>query len=229
MPRRILSMSVSDSMDIGQRDIVLQHAIIAGWTGRDPAAVERHIHELEAIGIARPASIPTFYRVGVARFTTDQVIEASGTQSGGEVEFALLQSGGRLWVGVASDHTDREVERYNVTVSKQMCDKPIAPALWSYEDVSAHWDELILRSFVMDAGQRTVYQEGTVAAMRHPDALMEMLDGGTLGDSTVMLCGTLAARGGVRPTPYFEFEIEDPILKRTIRHSYRTTSLPMLG
>lgn len=229
MPRKIISMSFSDRMDTSHHDVELQRAIIAGWTGRDAAAVERHIHELEALGVARPASIPTFYRVGVARFTTDQVIEVSGTQSGGEVEFTLLMSGGRLWVGVASDHTDREVERYNVTVSKQMCDKPMAPELWSYEDVTAHWDELILRSFVIEDGHRTIYQEGTVSAMRHPDALMQLLDGGTLGDSTIMLCGTLAARGGVRPTSYFEFEIEDPILKRKIRHAYQTISLPMLG
>ena len=34
----------------------------------------------------------------------------------------LVQAGGRLLVGVGSDHTDRKVETYNITVSKQMCD-----------------------------------------------------------------------------------------------------------
>ena len=33
---------------------------------------------------------------------------------------------GRIFVGCGSDHTDRKVEAYSVTVSKQMCDKPIA-------------------------------------------------------------------------------------------------------
>ena len=42
----------------------------------------------------------------------------------------LIQSGGTLYVGVGSDHTDRKVETYNITASKQMCDKPIAPELW---------------------------------------------------------------------------------------------------
>ena len=31
---------------------------------------------------------------------------------------------GRIFVGLGSDHTDRKVETYSVTVSKQMCDKP---------------------------------------------------------------------------------------------------------
>jgi hypothetical protein len=38
----------------------------------------------------------------------------------------LLASGGKTYVTVGSDHTDRKVETYGVTVSKQMCDKPIA-------------------------------------------------------------------------------------------------------
>ena len=34
---------------------------------------------------------------------------------------------GRIFVGLGSDHTDRKVETYSVTVSKQMCDKVMAP------------------------------------------------------------------------------------------------------
>src|SRR3954447_22751070 len=101
--------------------------VIAGWTGRDKAAVEKHIRELEALGIKRPASTPIFYRASAARLTTQETIEAVGESSGGEAEFVLLQHGRRLWVGAGSDHTDREVEKYGITVSKQMCDKPIAP------------------------------------------------------------------------------------------------------
>jgi len=42
-------------------------------------------------------------------------------------------------------------------------------------------------------------------------------------------CGTLAARGGVRPTHEFAFEIEDPVLGRKIAHTYRVQTLPNLG
>ena len=63
-----------------------------------------------------------------------------GENSSGEVEFVLVRSEDDLWIGVGSDHTDRTVETYNVTVSKQMCDKPIAPELWCFEDVRDHWE-----------------------------------------------------------------------------------------
>jgi hypothetical protein len=101
------------------------------------------------------------------------VIEAVGETSGGEAEFVLLRHAGRLWVGAGSDHTDREVEKYGVTVSKQLCEKPIAPVLWPYDEVAEHWDRLILRSHVLASGKSVLYQEGSVAALLHPLDLME--------------------------------------------------------
>jgi hypothetical protein len=97
----------------------IDRAVIAGWTGRDPVARDKHIAELEAIGIARPASTPIYYRVAACRLTTEDSIEVSGTESSGEVEFVLIGWQGRTFVGVGSDHTDRKVEAYSVTVSKQ--------------------------------------------------------------------------------------------------------------
>ena len=47
--------------------IAVRQAIIAGWTGRDREALERHIEELEAIGVKRPASTPIYYRVAASR------------------------------------------------------------------------------------------------------------------------------------------------------------------
>jgi Protein of unknown function (DUF2848) len=69
--------------------VAIDQLIIAGWTGRDPGAVEKHIRELQALGIKPPASTPIFYRASVSRVTTDAVIEAVGESSGGEAEFVL--------------------------------------------------------------------------------------------------------------------------------------------
>ena len=98
-------------------NVAIENAVIAGWTGRDAAAVEKHIRELEVLGVKRPATTPIFYRVAAARLTTAPSIEVLGGQSSGEVEFVLLQRAGALWVGTGSDHTDREVEAYGVSVS----------------------------------------------------------------------------------------------------------------
>lgn len=210
-----------------RRDVPVTQAIIAGWTGRDPVAVEKHITELEALGVSRPTSTPVFYRVSSARLTVADRIEVIGNRSSGEVEFLLLQVDGRLWVGVGSDHTDRETETYDVAVSKQMCEKPIAGEFWLMEEVADHWESLVLRSHVEDGGRRTLYQEGAVAAMLEPAELISRFCGaGRLQEGTLMFCGTLAARGGVRPSASFAFELEDPRRDRRIRHAYRTIELP---
>ena len=230
MPERRLSLVLQTESASAPRPVAVRQAVIAGWTGRDPVAVEKHIAELEAIGVKRPASTPIFYRVSAARLTTDETIEAVGAQSSGEVEYVIVQAEGRLWVGVGSDHTDREVETYGVTVSKQMCDKPIAPRFWPHDEVAGHWDRLILRSHIVEAGQRVLYQEGSVAAMMMPAALMiRYAANGRLPEGTLMFCGTLAVKGGIRPADRFEFEIEDPVLGRTIRHGYSIEPLPILG
>ena len=209
--------------------IVAQSLIIAGWTGRDAEAIEQHIAELQAIGVPRPKTVPCFYRVAAALLTCADVIEVPGNCSSGEVEFVLFASDNGMLVGVGSDHTDRQVETYSITVSKQMCAKPIAPEAWRHADVAGHWDELILRSWAVEAGDRRLYQEGAVAAMRTPEDLIERhLDGAVaLPAGTAMFCGTLAVRGEVAPAKRFEFEIEDPVLNRRIRHGYDIRSLPI--
>ena len=208
--------------------LAIRHAVIAGWTGRDKVALEKHIVELEELGVARPASTPIYYRVAAARFTTAGEIESTGPDSSGEVEFMILQADGRRWLGVGSDHTDRKVETYGITVSKQMCDKPVAADLWALDEVLPHWDSLLIRSYAVIDGERVLYQQGSVAAMLPPEEIIAGYEPG-FSDGTAMFCGTLAAIGGIRPAARFEFEIEDPVLGRIIRHGYDVTVLPVAG
>ena len=226
----ILDLVLQSGQDARPAKISIDQAVVAGWTGRDAAAVEKHIKELEALGVKRPATTPIFYRVSAARLTTAEMIEATGEASGGEVEFVLLAHGGRLWVGTGSDHTDRKVEAYSVTVSKQMCDKPVASTLWELEDVIGHWDQMILRSWAVIDGNKVLYQEGTLDGMLPvKDLIARGFGGKGLPDGCAMFGGTFAAKGGIRPASRFEFELEDPVLKRKISHGYDVVALPVLG
>lgn len=211
-----------------EETLLIRTAVIAGWTGRDKDALEKHIAELEEMGVPRPASTPIYYRVAAARLSTAEAIECTGPDSSGEVEFVIVEAGGQRFLGIGSDHTDRKVETYNITVSKQMCDKPMAADLWALDEVLPHWDRLILRSHAVIDGTRQLYQEGSVAAMLPPEAIRAGYDGDLSGGS-VMFCGTLAAHGGIRPAERFEFEIEDPVLGRTLRHGYDVVLLPVMG
>jgi hypothetical protein len=220
-------MMTSEALSLGK----IRQLIVAGWTGRDRIAQEKHIAELELLGVRRPAATPVYYRVSSSRLTTSESIEATGNDSSGEVEFVVLMIGGSLWIGVGSDHTDRQVETYNITVSKQMCDKPIAREMWPFDELKDHWDSLVLRSWAVKGGNRCLYQEGTVSAMLHPQDLIEgyLRAGGSWDEGAAMLGGTLAAIGGIRPADRFEFELEDPIHGRRLVHGYDIHNLPVAG
>jgi hypothetical protein len=210
-------------LDGRETQVEIDTVIVAGWTGRERAAVEEHIAELEALGVARPSRVPVFYRVSASRLTTAPTIESTSASSG-EVEPVLLHHEGKLWVGVGSDHTDRQVETYGVAVSKQLCDKPVAPELWPYEQVAEHWDRLVVRSWIED---EVLYQEGALAGILHPDDLLPLAEPQPR-DGALTFCGTVAAIGGIRPASAFRYELVDPVLNRTIGARYAMQTLPLV-
>jgi hypothetical protein len=199
-----------------------QQLVIAGWTGRDEAALRKHIKELEEIGVKPPKTTPIFYRVSADLLTFAERIQASGPDTSGEVEFVLLSKPDGLWVTVGSDHTDRKAETIGVSLSKQLCHKPIAKDAWRYDEVKPHWEKLILRSW----SDGELYQEGPVTAMRSPEDLMGRYP---LKAGWAMFCGTLAAKGGIRPAKAFRMELEDPVRKRKLASEYRIEVLPVEG
>ena len=204
----------------------IDNLVIAGWTGRDEVALKKHIRELEEIGVKPPKTTPIFYRVAASLVTFGQEIEVSGPDTSGEVEFVLINENNALRVAVGSDHTDRKAETIGVSLSKQLCAKPVSRDSWAYEEVRPHWNRLTLRSFIHENGKRTLYQEGTVDHMRSPE---DLLSRHPLKPGWAMFCGTFAAKGGIRPSSSFEMELEDPVLKRKIVHSYRIRELPVEG
>jgi len=209
----------------------VKRLVIAGWTGRNVDALEAHIKELEALGVKRPKSVPIFYRVAASLLTTAPEIEVMADKSSGEVEFVLYALDDGMWLGVGSDHTDRQAETVGVTLSKQMCAKPVGTTLWRYDEVKPHWDKLVLRALVPDGkGGRRLYQEGPVTNMRAPEDLIRRYTGGdALAPGTAMFCGTFAVHGGISSSGTFDMELEDPVLGRKLTHGYRIVSLPDEG
>lgn len=208
--------------------VAMDDLVIAGWTGRDATSVEHHIRELQAIGVARPRNIPCFYRVGANLLTTAERFDVTGADGSGEVEFVLLSLPQGLSVGVGSDHTDRKVEAYGVTVSKQMCPKPVSRELWPFTEMKDHWDSLILRSWIIRDNQQVLYQQGVVTRMLSPVDLIARYTGGStdLAIGTAMFCGTMPLLVPIGPTAEFQMELEDPVLHRTLRHRYSVRELP---
>ncbi|MDP2377961.1 DUF2848 domain-containing protein [Reyranella sp.] len=208
----------------------IKDLVIAGWTGRDVAALNHHIEELKAIGVQPPSRVPIYYRAAAQMLTQADSIQVLGDDSSGEVEPVLIGAADRLWVTVGADHTDRKVESYGIAISKQMCAKPIGRVAWRFEEVEPHWDKLVLRSFIAEGGKRVLYQEGPLATIRDPrELIFGWQDNKRLPMGTVLFCGTMPAFGAIRPSPRFEMELDDPVLGRKITHAYDVQALPVIS
>ncbi|WP_305984022.1 DUF2848 domain-containing protein [Roseibium sp. MMSF_3544] len=200
--------------------------IVAGWTGRNRAAVDHHIEELAAIGVAPPSAVPLYYQCAPSLLTQETDIQVLGPDTSGEAEPFLISLGGKLWMGLASDHTDRALEAHSVAASKQICAKPVAGTLWAYEEVAPHTDKLTLQSWIMEKGDWTLYQDGTLSSIL---PLEHLIEGASVHEGTAMLCGTLPAIGGVRAAADFKMSLTDPILGRAIEWQYRASSLEAIS
>ena len=217
-------------------EVPVMRLVVAGWTGRDHAAIEHHIEELARIGVPRPSAVPLYYRLAASLLMQEGRIEALGAASSGEAEPVLVRHAGRWWLTVGSDHTDRAVETYSVAVSKQLCAKPVARMAWPWDEVAAGADALVLRSEIEEGGAWVTYQEGLLAKIRPlPELIAGLPADAPVADGLVMFCGTLGAiapaAGGeaIRPAPAMRVQIVDRQRGRTLSHEYRVGVLPMVA
>lgn len=191
--------------------------IIAGYTGSDVGQVQAHIAELAAIGVAPPPQVPMVYPVDWSLLTTEPLVGVAGAGTSGEVEPVFVRHQGAWYLGVGSDHTDRDLERHSVHESKKACPKPVSDTVIrlgvdpSAGDFDDQWAAIGLSSAV----DGTDYQRGTLAAIRVPGDLLprvlaEVAATGTDGD-LVVFCGTVPIIDGeFRPGRRFAARLTAP-------------------
>lgn len=202
-----------------------------GRTSRNPEDIMKHLEELKKAGIKVSPGIPSYNPKIRDRITTGNEIEVlPNSKTSGEVEYVLLfTSNSSFYVTVGSDQTDRELEKSNVVLSKQICLNVVSPKIWHYKDVKDHWDDLIMRAWIKKDGNRHLYQEGKLGEMLRPEELIEKVRLRVSGDLTgaVVYSGTFPIIGGeLSFSPYFEVELIDGHLKRQIQHVYNATPIP---
>ena len=218
MTMRLLNFTTPD----GPATVAVENCVVAGWTGRDKAALDHHIEELAAIGVPGPSTVPLYYRVAVEQVVQRTSVQVLGGDSSGEVEPVLIATENGLLLTVGSDHTDRKVESYSIPVSKQMCPKVLAGEAWPVEP-GAWMDRLTIESRALIDGREVVYQSGTLAMIR---PLAELIDGyGGLKPGTVMLCGTVPVVGGLRHADRFSMRLADPDTGAAVEHTYSIETL----
>lgn len=214
----------------GRREFIipLKGAILCGYTGRNQDAVKRHIAELEREGIAPPPSVPTFFPKPAPGITLDEEIHVEGHQTSGEIEFVLFVDGPDLWVGLGSDHTDRELEKLDILKSKQVCPTPLSRTLWRYAEVRDQWDRIEMRCWSVKGGEKKLYQECALGTILSPEELIRRVRQKVNGplEGIAIYSGTPPLKTeGMIFADRFEGELSDPILKRKLALRYAVHTL----
>jgi hypothetical protein len=185
--------------------------------------------------------------------TTEETIEVQGSHTSGEVEFVAIFDQEDVLITVGSDHNDRSLVEITTPLgkihdsakSKQMVSAVVAAQTWKYEDIKGHWDDLILRSYVNVSGERTAYQDYCLRELLDLDYYFDK-HAWLNQDGTIFFGGTSGTLPSVPDNIFtleapvnkmkelifpnnFEFQIHDPILDRTISHSYSIRSLEEAG
>jgi hypothetical protein len=75
---------------------------------------------------------------------------------------------------------------------------------------------------------RTLYQEAALSEILDPQGLMGKMprEGMDKKENFILFSGTIPTKGGLIFGDSYELEMEDPRLKRAIRHRYRVRILP---
>ena len=159
-------------------------------------------------------------------------MEVFGSETSAELEYVLfVRDEKTVYVGVGSDHTDRNLEEFHIPRSKQICPNMVSKTVWPLEEIGGHWDSLTMRCQVVKDGETTLYQEGELGLLLNPWELMAFVKEkiGEPLENTVIYSGTFKML-----TEAFVFsdrvsgELLDPTLNRRIAFSYDVLPLDYL-
>jgi hypothetical protein len=217
---------------------------------RDIDGTKAGIAETRAQGYSMHAHAGICFR---SRYllTSEAAIEVQGAQTSGEVEFVAIRHAGDIYLSVGSDHNDRSLcemtttmlgKVYDTAKMKQLAPAAVASKAWLYEEVKDHWDDIVLRSYVTVEGDRIMLQEFPLSNLLDLSYYLDDCpwfaeEGSVLfGGSSSLAAGVpdhvyqgQDSMDGVYFAPDFHCEMMDPVLSRTLTHSYNILALEEPG
>ena len=172
-------------------EIKIENIYICGYTSRDKQALQAHIEELEKIGVTPPEKIPMLFKKANLSVAINTDIRVISDDTSGEVEFFLYLLNDKIYIGVASDHTDRGMEQYNVEKSKQICPVVLSEVVWDYSQIK-EWESLTLKSWAFQGNDKILYQEASIGIFMKPEEIIDFVKKETQSNlnNSIILCGT---------------------------------------
>ena len=219
----MISLSIDGTIRTFEPDVL----VVAGYTGADEAAVQHHIDELAAEGVASPPQVPMYWTMPAATLCQQPSIGMPSAGTSGEIELALVVDDNDTFVTAGSDHTCRIAEAIDIRLSKLICPTPLATEAWEWSELSERWDTLQLAATIEIDGAAELYQSATAGGNVAPEELRAGVPwSGEAPRSYVLLCGTVPTIGGIRPADRFTGTIADA--ERTITLDYRVSAVQAL-
>ncbi len=204
--------------------------VMAGFTGRDRAAIQAHIDELAEKGIRSPSIFPAYYHKLSHNITQTGELEAlDRTDHSGEAEYCVFIHQGRYYIAAASDHTDRKAEEHNVLKSKQIYPSVVGREAWAFDEVRDHWDQLLLQGWATVQGERRLYQSAPLSVMLPPDELVDWFKTIVVRpddlEGLMLFSGTMAGLFSLTYSDAFDVCLDDPVLQRQLWCRYAIKSV----
>lgn len=215
-----MEFTVVDKRGTHTLAVEIRHLMMVGFSGATIEKAMEHVGELERLRVQCPAIIPAMYPGDPAQITQAAEIEVAGEKTSGEAEYLILKHDGKYYIGLGSDHTDRESEQEDISASKRECPKPCAAVLWDYYEVKDHLDKIRLASSVTVGGREIEYQSGTMADILAPISLLGKVSREEELEDCLIFSGTLPLLRGYRYGERFSCRLVDDLLGREIDLSY---------
>lgn len=205
-------------------ELIPEHVYVVGYSGSNKEKIYEHIKELEEqLNVAPPKKIPTIFEVSKEMLTQDKNLYFVGEKTSGECEFVIIMKNSKIYIGLGSDHSDRELEALSVPKAKQICLKPISSDIWEYDEIKDHFSQIKLSA----KSDSEDYQIGTLADIISVEEILKELNK-SLGkvDNCIIYSGTVPLVSGYKYGKNFYLELNDQILGRKISFDYDINIVP---
>ncbi len=199
----------------------IKNLMVVGFSGKDVEKTMEHIHELEKEGVKCPSEVPVPYQCDPQIVTRKEVIDVIGPKTSGEAEYLILCHEGKFYIGIGSDHTDREMEAVSIHKSKQVCLKPCSVEFWDYEEVKDHLPQLRLISTQVVDGKKIDYQNGVAGDLLPFDVIIEKVQKEVPLEDCLIYTGTVPLLNGFRFGEQFSARLVDDQLGRELTLTYK--------
>ena len=169
----------------------IENIYICGYTSSNQQALQDHIDELKKIGVTPPYKTPMLYKKANLSPAVNTGIRVISDDTSGEVEYFLLLQNDKIYLGLASDHTDRGIEKHDVEKSKQVCPVVLSDVVWDYSEIK-EWKSLTLKSWAAQGNEKILYQEASLEIFMKPEEIIDFVKEEIQSDvnNSIILCGT---------------------------------------